>query len=381
MKIEDAVIVGVGLHPFGKYPEKRLVELGSVAIHNALKDAELEIRDIQMVYCGHVQQGMGAGLKVLQTAGFVNGLPIFNMEMACASSAIALKQACVAVASGEFDIVLAVGFEKMKRGMLDINVEQRSYDKYQYFMGLTAQPIVLAWQMRRYMKEFGARKEQFAQVTVKARKNGALHPCAHFKDPLTIEQVLQSRMISDPLTLYQCCPTSDGASAVVVCNRKKAKQLGARSITFAGYGAATPIYKGEIKGIHPDFDIEMTKKSSTEAYEMAGIGPEDVDVVQVHDPFVSMEIEEIEGLGLCPRGEGARYTWEGKTAINGEIPVNTDGGALAFGHPIGATGLRQAIEQVVQLRGEAGSRQVANAKVGLTYDQGIGGCISYILKK
>jgi len=222
--------------------------------------------------------------------------------------------------------------------------------------------------------------EQFAQVSVKNHRNGYLNPNAQYQEACTLEQVMGSRMIADPITLLQCSPTSDGAAAAVLCARKVAARYGGKPIKAAGWAAGSPHYtKGGIGG---DLAEGMVERVSHRAYEMAGVGPEDIEVVQVHDAFTPGEIFTIEDLGLCPEGEGGRWTMEGRTEIGGHIPVNTDGGLLSRGHPIGATGLAQIAEIVGQLRGEAGPRQVPNSpKVGLCQNVGIGGCTITILTK
>jgi benzoylsuccinyl-CoA thiolase BbsB subunit len=315
---------------------------------------------------------MGAGLSVVSEMG-QTGIPVINIEMACGSSTSAFREAYLNVANGVYDTALVVGFEKMQRGMLQIS-EQASY---QTVMGLAVMPATYALQATRYMADYGATPEMFAQVSVKSHRNGAMNPYAQYQQAVTLEEVLASRMIADPITLLQCSPTTDGAAAVVICAGEKASKYAARrSMTVAGWATGSGKFQshGEGEGDAETNTGEVARLARI-AYERAGIGPEDVDVTQVHDAFSPGEIFTIEGLGLVKTGEGARAVWEGRTEITGDIPVNTDGGLLSRGHPIGATGAAMVTEIFRQLTGEAGPRQVKDgkAKVGLIHNAGIGG--------
>jgi acetyl-CoA acetyltransferase len=231
-----------------------------------------------------------------------------------------------------------------------------------------------ALRMTRYMEDTGAPASALAQVTVKARQNAALNPYAHRKETYSVEEVLNSRMIADPLTLYQCCPTSEGGAAAILCaadaldsygiDRKRAIRVVAASLTSGTYNG-----RGSD---HSAFSPYRTEPAALQAYEMSGIGPEDIDLVQVHDAATIGELQQIEALQLVPFGEAWRATSEGRTALGGDIPVNTDGGLLAMGHPFGATGVRMVHETVTQLRGEAGARQVENPRVGMAQCSGAG---------
>ena len=370
--MREVVVLGAGLHRFGRFPEKSLQDLGREAIKNALDDAGVPFKDIEVAYVGRVLAGMGAGLGVVSELG-QTGIPVVNIEMACASSTSAFREAYLNVANGVYDTALVVGFEKMQRGMLQIS-EQRSY---QTVMGLAVMPATYALQAQRYMADYGATPEMFAQVSVKSHRNGALNPYAQYQNSVTLEEVMASRTIADPITLLQCSPTTDGASAVVICaSEKAAKYKARRTMTVAGWATGSGRYQahGEGEGDAETNTGEVERLAKT-AYERAGLGPRDVDVTQLHDAFSPGEVFVIEGLGLVPKGEGARAVWDGRTEITGDIPVNTDGGLLSRGHPIGATGGAMVTEIFRQLTGEAGPRQVKDgkAKVGAIHNAGIGG--------
>ncbi|HJP41825.1 MAG TPA: thiolase family protein [Dehalococcoidia bacterium] len=377
--MRDVAVLGAGLHRFGRFPDKSLQDLGREAISNALDDAKVPFKDIEVAYVGRVLAGMGAGLNVVSEMG-QTGIPVVNIEMACASSTSAFREAYLSVAHGIYDTALVVGFEKMQRGMLQIS-EGASY---QTVMGLAVMPASYALQAQRYMADHEATPEMFGQVSVKSHKNGALNPYAQYQKAVTLDEVMGSRMIADPITLLQCSPTTDGAAAVVICAADKAAQYRAeRSMTVVGWATGSGQFQADDGG---ESDAETgsgeVQRLASIAYERAGIGPEDVDVTQVHDAFSPGEIFTIEGLGLVREGEGARAIWEGRTEIDGDIPVNTDGGLLSRGHPIGATGAAMVTEIFRQLTGEAGPRQVKDGKanVGLIHNAGIGGVNILVFK-
>lgn len=369
--MRDVLVLGAGLHRFGRFPDKSLQDLGREAIENALADAEVPFTDIEVAYVGRVLAGMGAGLNVVSEMGRT-GIPVINIEMACASSTSAFREAYLAIASGIYDTALVVGFEKMQRGLIQIS-DQKSY---QTVMGLAVMPAAYALQAQRYMADHEATPEMFAQVSVKSHRNGAANPYAQYQSAVTLEEVMSSRMIADPVTLLQCSPTTDGAAAVVLCAASKAARYSAkRSMRVAGWATGSGRYQPQGEGDEGEADTGEIGRLAGLAFERAGVGPKDVDVTQVHDAFAPGEIFSIEGLGLVPVGDGARAVWEGRTEVTGDIPVNTDGGLLSRGHPIGATGCAMVAEVFRQLTGEAGPRQVKNgdAKVGLIQNAGIGG--------
>lgn len=381
----DVVIMGVGLHPFGRFPEKSVQDLGRVAIKEALTEAGISFKQIQVAYTGRVYSGMGAGLGVVNELG-QHGIPVLNMEMACASSSTAFIQARHVIEAGIYDVALVVGFEKMERGLIQI-AETTSYGTQ---MGFNVMPASYALNAQRYIHQYGARPEMFAQVSVKSHRNGALNPNAQYQKEVTLEEVMASRVIADPIHLLECSPTSDGASAVVLASRAFAERFkpAGELVKVAGWaqgsGAYTPSHNEDDEA--EEGGDELNKGAlellAQEAYERAGVGPSDVRVTQVHDAFSPGEIFSIESLGLVGEGEGAQAVWDGRTEITGDIPVNTDGGLISRGHPVGATGGAMIAEQYRQLTGKAGPRQVPNdPKVALIHNAGIGGMNVLVLTR
>jgi acetyl-CoA acetyltransferase len=367
----EVVIAGVGLHPFGRFPEKSSHDLARTAVLEALNDAGVGYKDIQAAYFGHVYyEGMSMGEIVLGQLG-LTGIPVINVENACSSGSTGLWLAFWAVATGQFDIVLAFGSEKVPRGP----VTTTSSDSPERLIGADFMMASYAQMMRRYMSEYGAPVEAFAQVSVKAHKNASMNPYAHHKKVFTLEDVLNSRMISDPLTLFQCCPTSEGGSAAIICAREVADKYVKdpdRLVTIAGAGLRTSKFGGS------DED-DAIASAGREAYEISGVGPQDVDVVQVHDAGTSGELLGIESLKLVDKGQAWKLEMSGDTEIDGSLPVNTDGGLQGMGHPFGATGIRMIHELVTQLNGEAGDRQVKKANIGLAQCSGAGGIATVFL--
>ncbi|MEE8353988.1 MAG: thiolase family protein [Dehalococcoidales bacterium] len=376
--LRDVCVVGVGMHKFGRWPDKGVGDLVREAILAALEDAGAEFKDIEVGFSGRVQNVTGTGQAVFGEVG-QPGILIDNVEKACASSSTAIRIASWAVAAGLYDVALCTGVEKMQRGLLGAPASEASAS-YAQLMGLGIMPGEYALRAQRHMAEYGSTREQFAQVAVKSHKNGALNPYAQYQTPVTLEEVLNARMIAEPLTLYQCSPSTDGATAVVICARDVAHRFRGKPIKLAGWGSGTPAYSPV--GVGGDVAEGFVARVGKEAYNLAGLGPEDVDVCQVHDAFSAGEVFAVEELGFCADGEGAQFIWEGRADINGEKPVNTDGGLESRGHPMGATGIAQVIEIVHQLRGEAGPRQVpGDPKVGVTHNVGVGGCNILVFTK
>lgn len=366
----EVVVAGAGLHPFGRFPDKDLSSLAQVATLAALKDAGVRWKDVQVAYFGHVYyHGMSVGETTLSKLG-LTGVPIINVENACSSGSTAFWQAYWGIASGMFDLALAFGAEKVPRGPVTVTAAD-SPDRY---IGGDHMMAGYALRMRRYMEETGAPSAAFAQAAVKARQNAALNPYAHRKETYSVEEVLNSRLVADPLTLLQCCPTSEGGAAAVLCARDALERYGVdpgRAIRIVAAALRSGNYNGHGSD-HSAFSPYRTEPAALEAYEMSGLEPSDVDLVQVHDASTIGELQQLEALHLSPVGAAWQATLEGRTALGGDIPCNTDGGLLAMGHPFGATGIRQIHETVTQLRGEAGARQVAGARVGLAQCSGAG---------
>jgi benzoylsuccinyl-CoA thiolase BbsB subunit len=363
--MREVAIIGAGLVPFRKYPEKTLADIAWPAVKQAIVDSGIKKKEIGAVYCGTALGGMMSGQRIMKKVG-LTGLPIVNVENACSSSSTAFREAWIAVAAGVYDAALVIGVEKLTKfggGTLPLEKED-----WEVSHGLVM-PALYAMRARRYMHEFGLTEDQLAMVSVKARKHGGLNPDAQFRDPVTIEQVKQARPVADPMTLFHCCPSGDGAAAVVICSAEKARQYTTDPVRVLGSEINSGNY---VTGYRDMTSPEITVRGAKQLYEEAGIGPEDVDLAEVHDAFAIAELLYYEALGFCAQGDAAKLLEDGETSLGGRIPVNPSGGLLAKGHPIGATGVAQIVEIVRQLRGQCGERQVEGAKVGLTHCTGGG---------
>jgi benzoylsuccinyl-CoA thiolase BbsB subunit len=305
------------------------------------------------------------GQRIMGRIGLA-GLPIVNVENACSSSSGAMAQGVMAIQAGAYDVVLVIGVEKLTKfggGTLPLDE-----DDWEVRLGLSM-PALYAMRAQRYMHDYGVRAEQIAGVSVKNRGNGARNSDAQMQKEVTVEEVLASRMIADPFTLLQCCPTGDGAAAIILASDKVARQFRGDPIGVR----ASHLTSGKfMAGFRDMTSPEITVRGAKETFEEAGLGPEDIDVAEVHDAFSIAELLYYEAFGFCPRGEGAALLESGATRISGRIPINPSGGLLAKGHPVGATGAAQVVEIVRQLRGEAGPRQVEGARIGLSHATGGG---------
>ncbi len=365
-------IAGIGGIRFGKYGDRSLRVLGEEVCIKAIRDAGMKPRDIQLAYAGNLAQwewgqGLLIGHSVLREIG-ITKIPITRVENGCATGSNAFHEAWYRVATGACDIALAFGVEQMTVASSEkiLNVfTGRQHAERDGDMGNSA-PGLFALMARRHMEEFGTTREQIAMVAVKNRRFGSLNPEAQLTQALTVEEVLKERMICDPLTLPQCCPRGDGAAAVVLVAGNIAKKYTPIPISVAA--------SVQVSGTYPDtgsytcFDTDV--RAAEAAYRMAGLGPKDIDLAEVHDCFSVAEIVHYEDLGFCRKGEGGRFIEEGQSGIGGKTPVNTSGGLLSKGHVIGATGISQIIELVRQLRGQAGRRQVDGARVALQHNGG-----------
>jgi len=370
--VRAVAIAGIGGMRFGKYGDRSLRVLGEEACIKAIRDAGMKPRDIQLAYVGNLAQwewgqGLLIGHSVLREIG-ITKIPITRVENGCATGSNAFHEAWYRVATGACDIALAFGVEQMTVASSEkiLNVfTGRQHAERDGDMGNSA-PGLFALMARRHMEEFGTTREQMAMVAVKNRKYGAQNPEAQLTQALTVEEVLTDRMICDPLTLPQCCPRGDGAAAVVLVAAKIARKYAPIPITVAASVQVSGSYSDTAS--YTSFDTDV--RAAAAAYRMAGLGPEDIDLAEVHDCFSIAEIVHYEDLGFCRKGEGGRFIEEGDSGIGGKTPVNTSGGLLSKGHVIGATGISQIIELVRQLRGQAGRRQVAGARVALQHNGG-----------
>lgn len=370
--MREVAVVGIGATQFGSFPERSLLDLGMEACLKAIRDSGVGHGDIELAYAGNLAQwewgqGLLIGHLVLRELG-ITQIPILRVENGCATASCAFREAWYRIATGACEVALAFGVEQMtvvnSEKMLGI-FTGRQYPEREGDMGLSA-PGLFALMARRHMEEFGTTREQIARIAVKNRKFGALNPDAQLRKPVTLDEVLNARMICDPLTLYQCCPRGDGAAAVVLAGAEKARQLTAKPVWIAASVHVTGTYPDDKSYTFFDTDVRAARA----AYEMAGLGPADIDLAEVHDCFSTAELVHYEDLGFCAKGEGGRFVEDGHADMGGQVVVNPSGGLLSKGHVIGATGISQIIECVRQLRGEAGQRQVPGARVALQHNGG-----------
>lgn len=361
--MKSVYIAGVGMTSFGRHPDRSSRDLGREACKGAMRDAGVGPADIEAVYCGNalglvLQGDSGIGQAIGWEVG-IAGVPVFNVSNACASGSTALHQAWRDIAAGHHETVLVIGAEKaaMPKGqVLRIGAGEFETRLGDIFPGLFAMVA------QSHMTRYGTTLRQMALVSVKNHANGALNPHAQFNRPVTVDEVLASPMIADPVTLYACCPNSDGAAAVVL----RAARRSSRDVRIAASVLTTGTYLPQ-----RDFtEWECELRAARTAYQAAGLSACDVNLAEVHDAFTISEIVHCESLGFCPPGQGGAMIEDGATQIGGSIPINPSGGLQARGHPPGASGVAQVFEIVAQLRGEAGKRQVANAKVGLAQIMG-----------
>ena len=370
----ETCIIGVGMHRFGKFLDKGLKELTRVAVWNAIHDAGIDAKLIEAAYFSNVLAGLITGQEAirgqvfLRDAGF-EGIPIVNVEGACASGTIALREAVLAIAAGLYDVVLAVGAEKLYLDDTARSIEAMSTNADVELMGGLGFQFTGSYAMtlRKYMEEYGWTQEHFAKVASKNKYNGSLNPYAQYRKPMSVEEILSSRVISWPLTLYMCSTMADGAAAAIVCRKGIArKRCTKRPIDIV----ACCLRSGEVTG-----EDDGQRHVARDAYEMAGLGPDDVEVAEVHDAMAPGEMFRIQKLGFCQAEEVGRLVDEEYFTLGGRLPVNPSGGLAARGHPIGATGLAQISELVWQMRGEAEPRQVKGRttpypKIGLAQNTG-----------
>ncbi|HEY8528075.1 MAG TPA: thiolase family protein [Paenibacillaceae bacterium] len=360
------VVAGTGFHPFGKFPEKSLKQLSSVAIMEALREARIELRQIEAAFVGNAFAGLTTGQEsvrgqvILRSVG-LDGIPVINVENACASGSTALHQAWVSILAGLYETVLVLGAEKLFVGNTARSIRAISSATDVETMGSRGLQFTALYAMsaKQYMKKYGTTIEDIALVAVKNSRNGSLNPIAQFRKPLSVEQVLSSRMISEPLTLYMCSSIADGAAAVVLMSERKARQVG---ITTPVYIRGCQVMSGIYQRRDGDYPRNAVTVAAEKTYSQAGIGPKELDVVEVHDAAASSEISHLESLGLVPPGTGYEHLKRGRFNLDGDLPVNPSGGLLSRGHPVGATGVAQVCEIVRQLRQEAGERNIRNGK-------------------
>jgi acetyl-CoA acyltransferase len=376
---ESVYVVGTGMIKFGRYPEKSVPQLGAEACHLALDDCELSIQDMEALYSGNLlQAGAMVGQRILQEIG-QTGIPVVNCANACATGATAFREAWTAIRAGIYDVVLAVGSEQMgKAGLLGGGGGGGGIPK-EGLLGSGLMPAVFAEAGMEHTRNYGTTFEQFAKVAVKNHHHSTKNPKSMYQIETPLEQVMNAEMIAYPNTKLMCSVNVDGSAAAVLVSERKARQLGMKRAVRVAASVLTSDRYTDRDLVMPDVNT-CTREAAEKAYEMAGIGPDDIDLVELHDCFATAEILHYENLQLCGQGEAGKLIDEGQTAHGGRIPVNVSGGLLSKGHPLGATGIANIYEVCQHLRGEAGDRQVEGARAGLTHVIGLGSaCAVHVL--
>lgn len=379
------VIAGVGMTPFlSPKARKSYVEFGKAALEAAFKDAGIGYDKVQQAYVGWVYGDSTAGQAVVYEAG-MTGIPIINVNNNCSTGSTALFMARQAVESGAVECALALGFEQMTPGALGTVFEDRPtpLDKHlelanNRFEGAEKVPLALrvfGAAGYEYQEKYGASTEMFAKVRAKASQHAIHNERAIFRKPISVEQVLASPKMFLNLTRLQCCPPTCGGAAAIVCSEAFAKKHGLNSgIIIKGQAMTTDTLSTfSENSMMKMVGYDMSKTAAEQVYEQAGVGAEDVDVVEMHDCFTTNEVISYEALGLCGVGEAEKFVMDNQNTYGGKVVTNPSGGLLSKGHPLGATGLAQCAELVWQLRGQAGKRQVENARIGLQHNVGLGG--------
>ena len=373
--MRNVVIAGVGMTPFGKFIHRNLKSLCEEAVQLALADANVKPEEVQRVFFGNAAAGVVTGQEMIRAQSSLRntglaGKPMYNVENACASSSTALNLAWLAVASGQCETALVVGAEKLSHEdkavsfgafAKGVDLEEPLPPELGSGSGTLFMDIYAA-KTRKWMAKTGAEPTDFARVCVKSRRAGSLNPTAQFRKETSVEEVLASRMVSDPLTLFMCSSIGDGAAAILVCSEQYARRVGARPVFIRASSivSATGQEGAELVAV----------RAAREAYEQAGIGPEEIHVAELHDASAPAELIHYENLGFCSPGAAPELIRSGATDIGGRISVNPSGGLLSRGHPVGATGAAQIVELTHQLRGQAGARQRPGAKVALAENNG-----------
>ncbi len=359
--MRDVFIIGAGIHPFGRTEGRSGRDQGVFAVRQAMADAGLEWTDVECAYGGSAAAG-NADIMVNELG--LTGLPFINVSNGCATGGSALSSARNAIAAGEFDVALAVGFDKHPRGAFNANPKDYGLPEWYGETGMMLTTQFFALKIQRYMQLHGISRKTLGRVAEKAFRNGEHADHAWRRSQVDLETILNSPMVNDPLTKYMFCSPAEGAVALILASEKKVKELGADAVKIASIAVRTrPPGSFEVFSASVDIDNggKPTVLASTAAYELAGIGPDDIDVAQLQDTESGAEIMHMSENGFCKDGEQEQWIAEGRTEVTGTLPVNTDGGCLACGEPVGASGLRQVYENTVQLRGRGGGRQVPNA--------------------
>jgi acetyl-CoA acetyltransferase len=379
----DVYVVGIDMIKFGRFPDRGNPTLAAEAALMALDDCGLTIKDMQALYCGNVGEAAGmVGQRMLAEIG-QTGIPVTNVSNACASGAAAFRDAWLAVKAEIYDVVLALGVEQMPKGLLGGAGPGPSAEG---LIGSNSMPAMFSHVGVEHARRYGTTFEEFAQVSVKNHHHSTLNPKSMYRRETPLQEVMDAEMIAWPNTKLMCSVNVDGAAAAVLVSERKMKQLGLRRRSVrvrASEMSSNPFAERQLA--MPDFN-GATRMAVKAAYERSGVGPEDIDLVELHDCFATAELVHYENLGLCGDGEARRLINDGETRLGGRIPVNVSGGLLSKGHPLGATGIANIYEISTHLRGEAGDRQVDGARIGLTHVVGGGpdmgtACAIHVLER
>jgi acetyl-CoA acetyltransferase len=379
--MSDVYVMGIDMIKFGRFPERSVPQLGAEAALLALDDAGVAIQDVEALYSGNLMQAAAmVGQRILQEIG-QTGIAVTNSSNACATGATAFREGWTAIKAGIYDLVLVVGVEQLgKAGLLGGGGGARGIPK-EGLLGSGTMPAVFAEAGMEHTRKYGTTFEQFAKVSVKNHHHSVKNAKSMYQKETPLDMVMNAEMIAYPNTKLMCSVNVDGAAAAVLASESKARELGmGRAVRVkASVLTSDPFTERDL--VMPDVNT-CTRRAARQAYELAGVGPGDLDLVELHDCFATAEILHYENLGLCADGEAGKLIDEGETAHGGRIPVNVSGGLLSKGHPLGATGVANIYEVSTHLRGEAGGRQVEGARLGLTHVIGLGSaCGIHILEK
>ena len=377
---DDVYIIGIDMIRFGRFPNKTVPELAAESILLALDDADLSMGDMEAFYCGNIKEvNRMVGQKTLQLIG-QTGIPIVNCTNACATGATAFREGWMSIKAGIHDVVLVSGVEKMGTGLLGGDTGELGIP-LEGLIGSQTMPAIFSEAGMEHARNHGTSFEQFAKISVKNHHHSTMNPKSRYQIETPLKEVMESEMIAYPNTKLMCSANVDGSAAAVLVSEKKAKEYGmSRAIKVKASVLTSDPYDDRNLAM-PNINT-LTKNAATQAYEMAGLGPEDLDLVELHDCFASAEMLHYGNLGLCKDEDAGRYVDEGRFEIGGIMPVNLSGGLLAKGHPTGATGVANLYEICTHLRGEAGVRQVKNARIGLAHVIGLGSaCGIHVLEK
>jgi acetyl-CoA acyltransferase len=379
--MSDVYVIGTDMIRFGRYPDRSVEDLGAEAGMAALRDASLGIRDIQALYCGNVgEASRSVGQRIMRHLG-QTGIPVVNTANACATGATAFREGWIGIKAGLYDLVLCIGVEQMGRGLLGGGVTYAGVQT-EGLVGSGTMPSMFASLGMEHTRKYGTTFEQFAKVSEKNHHHSTMNEKAMYRFETPLEQVMEAEMISYPLTKLMCSVNVDGAAAAVICSERKAMQLGLmdRAVRVRASVLQSDPYTPHNLALM-DFNA-VSRLAAAAAYEMAGVGPNEMELIELHDCFATAELMHYENLGICGDGDAGSLIDSGETRLGGRIPVNVSGGLLSKGHPLGATGIANIYEVATHLRGEAGVRQVQGARIGMTHVVGAGSsCAIHILEK